>query len=241
MKFEKLEAPSQRELFIRKIQEMILSGELKIGTKIPPERELAQEMGISRTIVNTGIAVLETQGFLQVIPRQGVFVADYRRFASVDTLNAVMRIKGDIFTDKDIRSILEIRWALERLTISDAMKNMTEENLVQLYQVVEGIKNANTLQEAAEGAMEFQLELAAIGKNTMLGLIMSAFRGPCVTLWVRFCRLYGVQTLYEHTLHSLEYLEKKDYRGAILWIEEFTKEAIEGKFTLYNEDLKKNE
>ena len=82
MKFEKISLPSQRELFIRKMQEMIISGELAVNERIPPERELAQELGISRTVVNAGIAVLVNQGFLQVRPRQGTFVADYKKEAS---------------------------------------------------------------------------------------------------------------------------------------------------------------
>ena len=49
MKFEKISLPSQRELFIRKMQEMILSGELPVNERIPPERELAEQLGISRT------------------------------------------------------------------------------------------------------------------------------------------------------------------------------------------------
>ena len=58
MKFEKLTVPTQRELFIKKMQEMILSGELPAHTRIPPERDLAKQMGISRSVVNTGIAIL---------------------------------------------------------------------------------------------------------------------------------------------------------------------------------------
>ena len=108
MKFEKLTVPTQRELFIKKMQEMILSGELPAHTRIPPERDLAKQMGISRSVVNTGIAILEYQGFLQVINRQGTFVADYKKTASVETLNAIMRLKGDVLTDHDIWLVVNI-------------------------------------------------------------------------------------------------------------------------------------
>lgn len=240
MKFEKITAPSQRELFIRKMQEMIISGQLKIGERLPAERDLAESMGVSRTIVNTGIAVLETQGFLEVVPRQGIFVADYQRMASVDTLNAIMHLKGDVLSDNDIRSILEIRRALERLTMKNAIGHVNEEQLQELRDIVEKIRESQTPAEATEYAFEFQRRLTQMGGNQMLALIIVSFRIPCKAMWIRFCRIYGIETLYQHTLKSWEYLKAGDYNAAIGWIETFSKDAISGAFTLYEKDLRDN-
>lgn len=55
MKFGEIVAPSIKELFIQKIEGMILSGALKPGERLPTERELADEMNISKTIVHEGI------------------------------------------------------------------------------------------------------------------------------------------------------------------------------------------
>ena len=56
MEFEKLVSPSLKDLFINHIEAMILSGELQVGQQLPPERQLAQSMGVSRAVVNSGIA-----------------------------------------------------------------------------------------------------------------------------------------------------------------------------------------
>lgn len=87
MNFEQLYAPSLKELFVQKLQGMILSGELPMGEKLPSERELCQQMGVSRAVVNGGITELARQGFLEVRPRQGAYVADYRRDGNMETLN----------------------------------------------------------------------------------------------------------------------------------------------------------
>jgi DNA-binding FadR family transcriptional regulator len=58
-------AMSQKKRFIRMIQERILSGELKPGDRLRPERELALETGISRSSVNQGILDLERQVFCE--------------------------------------------------------------------------------------------------------------------------------------------------------------------------------
>ena len=62
MEFEKISSPSLRELFVDQLENMILSGKLKIGEKLPPERQLAQMMQVSRAVVNSGIAELEKRG-----------------------------------------------------------------------------------------------------------------------------------------------------------------------------------
>ena len=71
VEFEKLSAPRLKDLFVKQIQGMILSGELPEGTALPPERELAQQMQVSRAVVNGGLAELAAQGFVEVRPRQG--------------------------------------------------------------------------------------------------------------------------------------------------------------------------
>ena len=58
MDFTKLKAPTLKELFVREFETMILSGKLKIGEKLPPERILADQMQVSRAVVNSGIAEL---------------------------------------------------------------------------------------------------------------------------------------------------------------------------------------
>ena len=62
MSFEQLYAPSLKELFVQKLQGMILSGELAMGEKLPSERELCQQRGVSRAVVNGGISELARQG-----------------------------------------------------------------------------------------------------------------------------------------------------------------------------------
>ena len=75
MLFKKLSAPSLKELFVAELEGMILSGKLEIGAKLPPERELAESMQVSRAVVNSGLDEMEKKGFLVVKPRIGTFVA----------------------------------------------------------------------------------------------------------------------------------------------------------------------
>ena len=60
----KISTPSLKDLFVKELENKILSGELKVGDKLPSERELASSMQVSRAVVNAGIAELEQKVFL---------------------------------------------------------------------------------------------------------------------------------------------------------------------------------
>lgn len=94
MKFGEIVAPSMKELFIQRIEDFILSGELRPGDRLPSERELADEMKISKTVVHEGIRELVRCGFLDVVPRRGVTVADYSNSGNLNTLLAIMKRNG---------------------------------------------------------------------------------------------------------------------------------------------------
>ena len=72
MAFQALVSPSLTDLFVEQVQGMILSGELKVGEKLPTERELAATMKVSLAVVNGGISRLAARGFVRIAPRKGV-------------------------------------------------------------------------------------------------------------------------------------------------------------------------
>lgn len=197
MEFEKLISPSLKELFISNIEAKILSGELPVGQQLPPERQLAQSMGVSRAVVNSGIVELENRGFLDVRPRVGTFVADYRRAGTMETLKSIMTYNRGRLRNEEIRSILEVRDALDKLAVADIIPHVTELDNMLLLEKVEAIRQARDNRQAAEAAFAFQHELAMLSGNTLLPLIFRSFYSSVLVLWERFCALHGIDTLYQ--------------------------------------------
>lgn len=233
MEFEKLNAPSLRELFVQQLEHMILSGNLKVGEKLPPERQLAAAMQVSRAVVNSGISDLERKGFLIVKPRVGTFVADYRRNGNLETLISIMNYNGGRMRDDEIRSILEVRIALDSLASRRCIERATDHELNHLHDLLDGIRSASNYHEAANAAFVFQHELALLSGNTLIPLIFHSFQVPVLTLWERFCSLYGIKLLYENTYRHWSYLQKRDADGALNWIEHSMSESISGRLNIY--------
>lgn len=233
MQFEKLSAPSLKELFIQQLETMILSGKLPIGEKLPAERELAQSMQVSRAVINAGITELARKGFLTIKPRVGTFVADYRRNGTIDTLISIMNYNGGILRDDEIRSILELRLGLDALAIHLCISKITSEDLLVLKEKVDSLQIAQTPEEASKVAFAFQHELACLSGNTLMPLIFSSFRIPVISLWERFCCLYGIHALYENTLSLYHCIEEGDLTKAIKWLNSSLNETIQGSRPIY--------
>lgn len=233
MEFEKLISPSLKELFISNIEAKILSGELPVGQQLPPERQLAQSMGVSRAVVNSGIVELENRGFLDVRPRVGTFVADYRRAGTMETLKSIMTYNRGRLRNEEIRSILEVRDALDKLAVADIIPHVTELDNMLLLEKVEAIRQSSDNRQAAEAAFAFQHELAMLSGNTLLPLIFRSFYSSVLVLWERFCALHGIDTLYQTSCRLCGHIRDKDIPGAVAWIDYCTRETVSGSRRIY--------
>lgn len=233
MEFQKITSPSLRELFIEQLEHMILSGKLQVGEKLPSERQLAEAMQVSRGVVNSGIVELEKKGFLEIHPRSGTYVADYRRKGNISTLLSIINYHGGRLREEEIRSILEIRIALDSLAAELCVDKLTDEDIKTLGQHIENIKTAKTNYEAANAAFAFQHEFALLSGNTLIPLIFQSFQPIVFTMWERFCVLHGIPALYENNYKLWTYLRDRDKEGAIRWIESSIGETIKGSREIY--------
>ena len=233
MEFEKLVSPSLKDLFIPHVEAMILSGELPVGQQLPPERQLAQSMGVSRAVVNSGVAELERRGFLEVRPRVGIFVTDYRRAGTLDTLKSIMTYNRGRLRNEEIRSILEVRWGLEQMTLHRVIDNASDEQLEMLGTFVDRLDENPTPAQAAEIAFRFHHEMTLMGGNHILPLIYTSFKVPCISLWIRFCKKYGVAALHSNVEELYRHLLNRDKEGTRRWSNVYLAEAINGTQQIY--------
>lgn len=72
----------------------IFTGELRPNERLPPERALAEELGVDRTSLRVALRQLSRMKVLQATQGSGITVLDYRRHAGLDFLAAVLEIPG---------------------------------------------------------------------------------------------------------------------------------------------------
>ena len=210
MGFAKISTPSITDLFVEQIENMILSGELSVGEQLPPARELSIRMGVSRSVISAGLVELEKLGFVEVRPRQGVFVCDYRRKGSVETLVAIMRYNGGALRRNEVRSLLEVRDALECLCLRQVIEQVPLSELEALAPLLEAIRTAASPEEAAERTYDFHHELAVLSGNVLMPLLYHSFHPQGVYLWALYCKRSGIERLYEIKLRLYTALLNRD-------------------------------
>ena len=234
MDFSKLKAPTLKELFVRELETMILSGKLKIGEKLPTERILSEKMQVSRAVVNSGIAELSRKGFLKVKPRSGVYVIDYRRYGTVETLLSIMNYNGGHLRRDEIRSILEIKMIVDKLAVELSVDRHTDEDIASLELYLDKMKQQNdNTEKAADAAFNFYHEIAMTSQNTLLPLIYRSFRVPVTHLWIRFVERYGNEVVYNSASKILNAVKNHDKMKAIESVEKAISASISGSREIY--------
>ena len=141
MGFRQIQAPTLRELFVDQVIGMIFSGELKVGDRLPSERELSEQMHISRSMVHTGLEDLERMGFVRMEARRGNYIEDYARHGNFETLMALAKYGGEI--DHAIESsLVEARDAIEGGAMLLLGERGTPEDMQQLRAITDGLRAA---------------------------------------------------------------------------------------------------
>lgn len=160
--------------FIEVMKARILSGELKPGDRLPPERELAEEMGISRGSVNQGILDLERMGFLRIAPRKGTFVSEYGKKATPETLAAIMTYNSPLFDSKIFTDFMDLRILIERECVSLAVKNLDEEKIKLLKEAEERVYSSDG-DDTVEAVYQYHKCLTDLSGNIAYTMVFQSF------------------------------------------------------------------
>ena len=99
----------EKELFLREMVRRIATGKLASGVKLPTESELAEDYGIAKTNVHLGIKELERLGFVKVVPRHAVYIANLSESITLEGLNATFRYVEGLPSRASASALLELR------------------------------------------------------------------------------------------------------------------------------------
>lgn len=167
-------ATTRKAHFIEIMKRRILSGELKPGDRIPPERDLAAELGLSRGSLNQGMLDLAQMGFLRVIPRKGVFVAEYVKSATPETI-ASIRSYDPTFLDRSLfMDLMDLRILIERECTRLACANLTPESLALLQAHTDAIFAADD-EKVPEAVYLYHKCLTEISRNVTYAMVFQSF------------------------------------------------------------------
>lgn len=211
MRYEPIVAPTIKELFVQRIEDMILSGELKTGDKLPSERELADTMKISKTIVHEGIRELARCGFLDVASRRGVTVADYANTGNLDTLLAIMNRNVQNMDKRTICSLLDLRCYLECPAMELLAAHHTAEDIATLRDLCQRAAlsvEGKTEESFAEALYYYHRTLMKLSGNTITPLILNALITAVLPFWSEYEQTNGAEAALQGLAHFTDLIEQ---------------------------------
>lgn len=208
-KFVKLVSPTLKDLFVEQLERMILEGELEPGDKLPTEREMAQETGVSLAIAHAGITHLAQLGFLRVAPRQGVFVSDYVRDGDVNTLKEVMQFTGMPLGVDMLGPIVSLRRSIETGAIRSACDNRTEQDLEFLRRIVREIEDGESA-HLGESGFDFHHGIGLASKNMYYPMMIRTFKPFYVIFCEEYSEHWGTRHWVDAMAEQLRAIEEKD-------------------------------
>src|SRR3954470_24868780 len=159
------------EEVVTRLREMIQSGELSAGDRLPPGRDLAKLLGVSRPTLRAGIRSLATVGILQSRQGAGTFVAEAEESPTLDSspLRLMAALHG--FTSDEM---FEARLALEMSIASLAAQRATSEQMTLMAEEITGMYASITDPEQyLVHDMQFHQTIAAASQNRILTALMN--------------------------------------------------------------------
>ena len=159
LKKEKLSATDH---VIEAIKQMLHSGELKVGDKLPNEMELCEMLGVSRSSLREGIKILVNIGYLEVRRGQGTYVVD-------NFVKNIFNMLGFVHEGENLNYFMSVRRVLECGSIRLIYDKLREEQCDELEQISLGIDSSKSdLETIIKLDKEFHNKLFEYTENPLM-------------------------------------------------------------------------
>lgn len=161
--FESVEGSQKYyQKIMKQIQELILTGELKKGDKLPPERKLSEMLGVGRPTLKQAISALEAMGIIESVHGGGNYISE-----NIDNIFNPFTLKYYL-SEGNKEDILEFRYILEVQFAKLAALKVSDSNITKLESIVKQMKKNTNKEKRLRINYEFHLQIAKIAGNSLI-------------------------------------------------------------------------
>jgi GntR family transcriptional repressor for pyruvate dehydrogenase complex len=197
--------------------ESILGGRYAAGERLPGQRELARDLGVTMTVLREALKRLEQMGLVDVRHGDGMRVTDVRERGTLDVL-APLLLRGGRLDPEMLADVFEARTLMLSELGAMAALRRDDEQAARLRALAEAIARAPDDATAQEVDFAWATELAQAAGNLVFILILNAIRSAYFAhadaLPVTADHA-GLAPLYERAAAAIERQDPADARAAI--------------------------
>ena len=219
--FQQIELEDPVDKVIQQIRDMLHTGVLKPGDRLPSEKRIEEATGISRGTINRAFRRLESFGILRTIPQSGTYVAAIGLDALEGLIANVIRLES-----RDLEALNEIRFVLEAYAAELATERAAETELKELEEVHLTIKD-----KIATGTITFDedqvlhLKIAELSHNPALKAFLTMLTSEAINLFQELEQTIGREKVaerlreaiveHEASVHALRKRDQQAVRSAL--------------------------
>jgi DNA-binding FadR family transcriptional regulator len=200
---------------IGKIKEMIVSGALRPGDRLPKEVDLAAELGLSRNSLREAVKALSLLNILDVRQGDGTYVSSLDPPLLLEAVAFVL----DLHQDETIMQAFQVRGILEPAATGLAAARITEPELAHLHELCDNLGESPSIEELVASDLEFHRQIAVASGIPLLCSMLDLIAGPTVRarIWRGITQQEAVtRTIAEHR-SIVEALSYHDAEAARAW------------------------
>lgn len=229
--FQEITIETPADKIIRQIRSLITSGQLNPGDRLPPERKLAEKLGVGRTHVRDAIRKLEFYGILKTLPQSGTIVSGIGIAALEGLISDVLKLENS-----DFASLIETRVLLESNAASLAAQRRTSEDIISIQKALDAYEQkVNKDLPGVEEDLMFHLAIAEASKNSVLKSLMLIITPDIISSFNRLeiCKDGRFYKALEEHEQILDYIVKQEPEKASEAMRQHLKDV-----TTYSNNLK---
>jgi GntR family transcriptional repressor for pyruvate dehydrogenase complex len=218
LEFEAIRKSTAPEMVVQQILKRINTGEISTGSRLPPQRDLAQSFGVGRSTIREALNALAVMGYLEAQQGRGTFVT--KDLPEDDP--SVVKLKA-AFRAASLLDIIELRESLECRAAELAAERIETDQLKKLKKLLQEMKKGlNEYSSFLKADMAFHMVVAEATANgiycEMLGFIFQKVikhhkRFKTNLLSMEY-RVHSIRTFQQ----ILSCFEREDGRGAAKWM-----------------------
>ena len=159
--------PKIYELVMEQIKDIVKKGKLKNGDKLPSERDLCEKLEVSRTSVREALKALQVLGLIDSKHGEGNFIKENFEDSLFEPLSIVFLLIGSKSGD-----ILEFRKLIEPETAALAAKNITDEEIIELKEIMNKLDSTIDAEISASLDKKFHYKIAQASRNNVISTMM---------------------------------------------------------------------
>lgn len=177
---------------------MIVVGELKPGDRLPPEKDLSERLGISRSSLRESVKALELLNVLNVRQGDGTYVTSLEPRLLLEAVSFVV----DFHHDESLLELFEVRRILEPAAAAMAAVRVDDAGIAALRELMTHVDENTSVEDLVAHDLAFHRSISILGGNSYLVSLLDGLSSHTVRarVWRGLTEDRAVsRTLLEHT------------------------------------------